>query len=245
MSDDRLPSPRDRILTAASRLLAEHGRDGVSTRAVSAAAAVQPQTIYRQYGDMQGLLNAVAKNGFSEYLRAKSGRGGTDDAIDDFRHGWDMHVEFALGHPALYALMYGDPRPGVESATVDIEAALSGVLQRVALAGRLTVSVERAVQLVLAANVGTALALLSASAGPISAGVESELSVGMREMLIASLMDERDSSHGADPGSPVATAAVSAAALGASLPAVEDTFTPGELALLTELLGRVGRQSGP
>ncbi len=60
MADDATTSPRERILHAAERLLSEHGREGVSTRAVSAAAGVQAQTIYRQYGDMAGLLNAVA-----------------------------------------------------------------------------------------------------------------------------------------------------------------------------------------
>ncbi len=47
-------NPRDRILQAAARLLAEGGREAVSTRAVSSAAGVQAPTIYRQFGDMQG-----------------------------------------------------------------------------------------------------------------------------------------------------------------------------------------------
>src|SRR4051794_36006940 len=55
-------NPRDRILQAAARLLAEGGREAVSTRAVSRAAGVQAPTIYRQFGDMQGLLDAVASH---------------------------------------------------------------------------------------------------------------------------------------------------------------------------------------
>ena len=44
-----------------AQLLNDGGREAVSTRAVAAAAGVQPPTIYRQYGDMQGLLSAVAQ----------------------------------------------------------------------------------------------------------------------------------------------------------------------------------------
>ena len=113
--DDTLaaaPSPRDRILRAAAMLLAEGGREAVSTRAVSAAAGVQPPTIYRQFGDMQGLLDAVAADGFARYLRAKVAREGTEDPVADLRAGWDAHIDFGLANPALYALMYGDPGQG-------------------------------------------------------------------------------------------------------------------------------------
>ena len=240
MTDDDRLLPRERILLAASRLLAEHGREGVSTRSVSAAAGVQPQTIYRQYGDMQGLLNAVAKAGFAAYLEAKTAGEHPADPVDEFRAGWDGHVGFALQNPALYALMYGDPRPGVESVTADIEAALGAVLRRVALAGRLRVSVERAIPQVLAANVGTALALLSARARGEAAGVDSELSSDTREMVVGRLMDETESRGERQADTQASTAAVSAAALGASLSAVDGLFSAGELTLLGELLARIG-----
>jgi len=243
--DSTLP-PRERILLAAASLLAELGRDGVSTRSVSALAGVQPQTIYRQYGDMRGLLNAVAKSGFASYLRAKSGQGSSGNPVADFRHGWDMHVEFALGNPALYALMYGDPRPGLESATSDIEAALGGVLHRVALAGALKTGVAKATQQVLAANVGVALALLTAQSRGENVDTGSTLSVDTREMLVGWLMDEGDAGPklgSADDGA--STAAVSAAALGASLPSVKSHFSTGELSLLAELLDRIGTDTLP
>ena len=49
-----------RAATKAARTSsADGGRGAVTTRAVSAAARVQPPTIYRQFGDMRGLLDAV------------------------------------------------------------------------------------------------------------------------------------------------------------------------------------------
>src|SRR3954451_12093730 len=105
-------TPRERIVQGAAALLAEGGRDAVTTRAVASAAGVQAPTIYRLFGDKSGLLDAVAEHGFAAYLGEKGVPEPDADPVDDLRTGWDMHVGFGLANPALYALMYGDPRPG-------------------------------------------------------------------------------------------------------------------------------------
>src|ERR687892_105778 len=99
---------RSRIVRAAAGFLAEGGREAVSTRAVAAAAGVQAPTIYRQFGDMRGLLDEVASYGFSTYLRDKTRRKQAEDPVEDLRQGWDLHV-------------------GVERAARMIHAAGSGV----------------------------------------------------------------------------------------------------------------------
>src|SRR4051794_37672293 len=136
---------RDRIVEAAATLLTEGGREAVSTRAVSMAAQVQAPTIYRSFGDKRGLLDAVALYGFETYLHGKAGMAQTDDPVEDLRRGWDLHIGFALAQPAFYTLIYGEPRPGVESpaarAAADI---LAKQVRRIAEAGRLRVSEERA-----------------------------------------------------------------------------------------------------
>jgi len=68
-----------RIVRAASELLVRGGRKAVTTRAFSAAAGVQAPTIYRQFGDMRGLLDAVARETLSAYVREKAVRAQTDD----------------------------------------------------------------------------------------------------------------------------------------------------------------------
>ena len=104
-------SHRARIITAAARLLAESGREAVSTRAVSAAVGVQAPTLYRLFGDKQGLLDAVAADGFAAYLDEKADLTPSGDPIEDLRAAWELHIGFGLANPALYALMYGEPRP--------------------------------------------------------------------------------------------------------------------------------------
>ncbi len=49
------------MVRAAADLLKSGGIDAVSTRAVAAAAGVQPPAIYRQFGDKDGLLDATAR----------------------------------------------------------------------------------------------------------------------------------------------------------------------------------------
>ena len=105
---------RERIVATAAELLARGGREAVTTRAVATAAGVQPPTIYRLFGDKVGLLDAVAEHGFQAYL-ADKGAGPSADPVEDLRAGWDLHVGFGLANPGLYALMYGDPRPGAAS----------------------------------------------------------------------------------------------------------------------------------
>ncbi len=81
----------------------------MSTRAVSAAAGVQPPTIYRLFGDKQGLLDAVATHGFMAYLNDKTDLKPGDNPVEDLCTGGDLHV--GLANPALFSLMYGDPAP--------------------------------------------------------------------------------------------------------------------------------------
>ena len=104
---------RERIVGTAAELLTRGGREAVTTRAVATAAGVQPPTIYRLFGDKVGLLDAVTEHGFQAYLADKGVA--TADPVADLRAGWDLHVGFGLANPGLYALMYGDPRPGAAS----------------------------------------------------------------------------------------------------------------------------------
>ena len=107
MTFSHLASPRDRILQAALRLLETAGAQAVSTRTVSAAAGVQPPTIYRHFGDMQGLLDAAASAGFTAFVQAKAAQAPAGDPLDQLRAGWRLHVEFGLNRPHVYLQMLG------------------------------------------------------------------------------------------------------------------------------------------
>lgn len=224
-------APRERILQAALTLLETRGVEAVSTRAVSAAADAQPPTIYRHFGDMQGLLDAVASAGFTSYLQAKAARTRMSDPVEDLREGWNLHVDFGLTHPHLYTLMYSTPRFGAHSpAALETAAILRSLMQRVAEAGRLVVSVDRAAAMIYAAGVGVTLTLLSARVR------DNRLSELMCEAVLNAVLTPEPGTASGSVRQQAATHAVSLAALLPDLPA---PFSEAEQTLLVEWLQRL------
>ncbi|GAA2987785.1 TetR family transcriptional regulator [Streptomyces sp. KhCrAH-43] len=221
-------SNRQRIIAAATRLLAEEGREAVSTRAVSAAAGVQAPTIYRLFGDKQGLLDAVAAHGFASHIDEKAVLELSGDPVEDLRRGWNFNTEFGLANPALYTLMYAQPSPGTPSpaSTAALEI-LGAHVHRIAEAGRLRIDEARATHLVHAVGGGTTLSLIATPEDRRDMSV-SRLA---REAVIAAITTEA-------PASPPPGPAAAAVALHALLPRT-GALTAGERALLGELLDRI------
>ncbi|SDQ17206.1 TetR/AcrR family transcriptional regulator [Quadrisphaera sp. DSM 44207] len=232
-------SPRERILAAAAHLLAAGGREAVTTRAVSAAADVQAPTIYRQFGDMRGLLDAVASRGFAAYLRSKADRERLADPVEDLRAGWDLHVDFGLANPALYALMYGDPRPGGGGqAAEEARAVLHQLVQRAAEAGRLRVGVEPAARMIGAAGVGVVLTLLAAP----ERHRDLALSRATREAVLAAVTTAPGAGAPEGPEEERERTSTRAVALRAALGRAPGGLTAAEHALLLEWLDRITAQ---
>jgi len=236
------PGPRptnERILKAAAELLAEGGLEAVSTRAVSARAGVQAPTLYRLFGDKQGMLDALASYGFARFLVEKSAHhpipddvtsdGG--DPLDVLRRGWDLHVDFGLAEPALYVLMYGaasylGQRP---PAAKEAYERLSVAIQKVAASGVLRVPVDVAAKMIHSAVIGVTLNLITAPDGP-------QVSHLVREAVLAAIT----ASVGDRPGGRSADAlATRALALDAILADQADIFSEAETALLRQWLRRL------
>jgi AcrR family transcriptional regulator len=175
---------RARIVFAAADLLTRGGRDALTTRAVAEQAGVQAPAIYRLFGDKDGLIDAVAEHGYAAYLAERQLHPAGLDPVDSLRAGWDLHVGFGLANPALYALMYGDPRPGRTSpAAQHAEEVLQVQVRRLAAAGCLRIAEHRAVNLIQAAARGTVLTLLALPPELRDA----HLSTDAREAVLAAL----------------------------------------------------------
>ena len=219
---------RARIIASAIDLLRSSGRDAVTTRAVAEAAGVQAPAIYRLFRDKDALLDAVAEHGFATYLKEKAVRELGQDPVEDLRTGWDLHVDFGLSHPAIYLLMYADPRPDAKSRAAEASYhILKEHIRRVAAVGRLRVSEERAADLFHASGCGTVLTLL----GQAEERRDRRLSEIAREAAIAAITTDSPAFEGA-------VLAVAAVALRAVLPETE-LLSDGERFLLTEWLDRL------
>ncbi|MFI6501834.1 TetR/AcrR family transcriptional regulator [Nonomuraea typhae] len=217
---------RERIIAAAADLLGTQGQESVTTRSVSAAAGVQPPAIYRLFGDMQGLLDAVAADGFTRYLAEKKDQPPSGDPIDDLRAGWDLHVEFGLRHPAHYRLMY--QQHAADDPARQAQEILREMLNRAAAAGLLRVPVERAAQMIHAASMGVTLSLISVPPEERQLAV----SAALRESVLAAISVQEPAVHQDDP-------VRHAVALRTLVAEMEGGFTPGERMLLAELLDRI------
>ncbi|MCK2241523.1 MULTISPECIES: TetR/AcrR family transcriptional regulator [unclassified Crossiella] len=230
MTEKSAEATRDRLVRAAAELLAEGGRDAVSTRAVSAAAGVQAPTLYRLFGDKDGLLEAVAAHGFAEYLTDKVALGESDNPVEDLRRGWDLHVQFGLTHPAFYLLMYGDPKAGASSAAgKEAENKLRRIVQRIAEAGQLRVSVSRGAELVHATGKGVVLTLI----GTPEDERDMEFAAAAREHVISSITTGGQALGDTDV--PARAAGLAAALRSDPVGALSGT----EQALLVEWLDRI------
>jgi AcrR family transcriptional regulator len=225
-SDDEAQADdaRARIVAAAAALIAGGGYDAATTRAIAAAAHVQAPTIYRLFGDKRGLLDAVVDHEMAAYIAEKAALAPHPDPLQDLRDGWDMHIEFGLAHPGLFAVMSGGATPS--AAVVAGLEVLQRRVRRLALAGRLRVSEQRAVALLQSAGTGTVLTLLGQSEAQRDAG----LSQAARESVLAAIVGEAAC---AAPGPGGA-----AMALRASLDATA-VLSRGERQLLEELLDRI------
>ena len=184
-SDEFHGDIRARIIAAAAKLIAHGGCEAATTRAVATAAGLQAPTIYRLFGDKRGLLEAVAEQAMKAFVAGKAARAPHRDPVVDLREGWDDYVAFGLTNPAIFALTTEIGQRKQSAAADDGIAVLRERIRRVAKIGRLSVTEERAVDLIHAGGMGTVLALLGKAAEERAA-----LSEAAREAMMAAILDE-------------------------------------------------------
>jgi len=222
---------RGRIVDVAARLLQEHGAAAVTTRGVAQHAGVQAPTIYRLFGDKDGLLEAVAEHVMSTQVSAKAAAleaaaAGDVDAVDELRDGWMTQIEFGVTNPALFALLSDPGRVQRSPAAQAGRRVLESRVHRVAAAGRLRVSERRAVDLISAAGIGTVVRTLATPPEQR----DPELARSMYDTVARGILTDPPASTA---GGPVETA-VALRAAAASLGMLSDA----ERRLLAEWLDR-------
>lgn len=220
------------IVDVAARLLQEQGPAAVTTRGVAQAAGVQAPTIYRLFGDKDGLLDAVAEHVMATYVTAKSAIAASSsiggvDAVADLRVGWQMHIEFGLANPALIRLLNDSGRTAPSAAATTGLEVLRSRVRRVAEAGRLRVGERRAVELIHAAGTGAVLTLLATP----PEGRDLGLADAMYEAVAAAILTDASTIERDEPIS----VAVAMRTLAPRLPALSE----GERHLMSEWLDRV------
>jgi AcrR family transcriptional regulator len=221
------PELRTRIVHAAAALLHEHGPAAVTTRGVAEAAGVQAPTLYRLFGDKDGLLDAVAEYELARYVTGKTLTEDGDDPVADLQAAWNVHIEFGLANPALFILL-ADPARAARSPAAAAELnVLRDRVHRVASVGRLQIPEWRAVELIHAAGTGVVLTLLACP----PENRDRRLPDTLYNAVMRTVLTEA-------PTLTVDGATSAAITLGAVLPQLT-VLTPGERTVLAEWLDRI------
>ncbi|MDI9883700.1 TetR/AcrR family transcriptional regulator [Streptomyces sp. HNM0645] len=152
---------RDRIVKAAAGLLREQGPAAVTTRRVAHEAGLQPPALYRIFQDKGDLLDAAAERVFAEHVAGKQTTAPSGDPVEDLRAGWNMQISFGLANPYVFGLLLDPARARDTPAQAAGVQVLAERVHRIAAAGRLRVSEERAVNLIRSAGVGAVHTLLT------------------------------------------------------------------------------------
>ena len=119
---------RAACLHAAMELLEENGATALSVRAVARRAGVSPGAPYRHYADRDALISAVAAEGYRELAGHLAAVHASPSTPDDLAAVAVAYVEFALGRPALFRVMFGEPCDRDSSERVAATAAISEYL---------------------------------------------------------------------------------------------------------------------
>jgi AcrR family transcriptional regulator len=123
MSEDKAPyhhgDLRAALLEAGEAVLAETGVEGFSLRRVARRVGVSHSAPAHHFGDAQGLVTALAAEGFRRFLAAMQARQreATDGDAEALLTASGLgYVDFARGSPTLFRLMFASDRAKGESA---------------------------------------------------------------------------------------------------------------------------------
>ena len=100
-------SRRGEILAAAKELFLEEGVEHVTMRRIATAVGVSATALYVYFPDKDAILQAIAAECFKRLIAAHEASNRTDwSAAENLRAGLRTFVDFGLGHPDEYRLVF-------------------------------------------------------------------------------------------------------------------------------------------
>ena len=178
-------SVKDALLESAMRLLAAHGRDGATTRAICAEVGVGAPTLYHHYGDLNGLHQAAIQQAFTAVSACYRPRAEGSDPLQSVRDSWSMLMKFAQEHPRMCRLVIQqtinrETQPGVSTIYDSIVSDLNELYQE----GTMVMAPATAAYMFWAGAIGAAALLAHGEQGK---PVDDSVAQVMLEALLAAL----------------------------------------------------------
>ncbi len=110
---------RAALIEAGEMELEERGIENFSLRRVAKRAGVSHAAPAHHFGDVNGLLTALATYGFELFGRKIENDQRKEKDLSQLTAGALGYIDFALEHPALFALMFSSNRPDFENAALE------------------------------------------------------------------------------------------------------------------------------
>lgn len=125
LTDNDVAEFRQRLLDAALARFAQEGPPGISLRRLAGDLGVSPTTPYRYFQDKDEILAALRAQAFDRFaasLERAYDRPGAADALQRAQAVSRAYIDFALGDPGAYRLMF-DTVQGDEERYPDLARA--------------------------------------------------------------------------------------------------------------------------
>ncbi|WP_454725839.1 MULTISPECIES: TetR/AcrR family transcriptional regulator [Cupriavidus] len=114
---------REEMIRCGREILANEGVHGLTLRSAARLAGVSHGAPRNQFADKEGLLAAIAADGFRELVAIRRARMSPDMTAEaKLLTVMDGYIEFAVRHPALFYLMFGPQIVGKENYPELLEA---------------------------------------------------------------------------------------------------------------------------
>ncbi|WP_027927318.1 TetR/AcrR family transcriptional regulator [Amycolatopsis benzoatilytica] len=124
-----------RIAAAARELLVAEGSSAVTMRRVAAAVGLTPMSIYRHFPNREALLGALADESCAA-LEEEWGEREWPSEPEAYQREFDSmlakYLDFAVGQPNVYSLLFIEKREGVRQFPEDFRAGTSATLTALA-----------------------------------------------------------------------------------------------------------------
>jgi AcrR family transcriptional regulator len=116
LSSEDVSTFRARLCAVAERLFAEHGVENVGIRQLAESLGCSPMTPYRYFRDKDEILAATRAAAFDRFAAAlEAAAAGPADPVARAGAVGQAYVDFALGEPNAYRLMFDLTQPGEEN----------------------------------------------------------------------------------------------------------------------------------
>jgi AcrR family transcriptional regulator len=107
---------REELIRCGRQILVEEGIQGFSLRAVTRRAGVSHGAPRNEFADKQGLLAAIAAEGFRDIIDMRMRRLKPEMSAETrLVTVMDGYIDFAVAQPAMFYLMFGPPIPDKEN----------------------------------------------------------------------------------------------------------------------------------